>query len=118
MKLKRGEVVLCHVPMTSTQFSQTKIRPAVIVSKDLNNNRLEDVIIVPCSSNLDHSYEPTQYVLAGKELMESGIRVPSAIRCETVMVLHKSMILRKLGKLSPRTMQKVDGGLKDALGLK
>ncbi len=69
MKFKRNDVVLCHVPMTATQFSQAKIRPAIIVSKDLNNNRLEDVIIVPCSSNLDHSYEPTQYVLTGKELI-------------------------------------------------
>lgn len=118
MRLKRGDVVLCYVPMTSTQFSQTKIRPAIVVSKALNNNRLEDVIIVPCSSNLDHSYEPTQYVLAGKELLESGIRVPSAIRCEAVMVMHKSMLLRKIGKLPPRTMLTVDGRLKDALGLK
>jgi hypothetical protein len=40
MRLKRGDVVLWQVPMTSTQFSQTKIRLAIIVSKDLNNNRL------------------------------------------------------------------------------
>ncbi|GEM_PF-4701295 len=34
------------------------------------------------------------------------------------MVIHKSMILKKIGKLSTPTMQKVDYGLKDALGLK
>jgi len=118
MKLRRGDVVLCQVPMSSTKFSQSKIRPAIIASKDSNNVRLNDVIIVPCTSNLDYSYEPTQYLLAGKELIESGIRVPSAIRCEAVMVMHKSMVLKKIGKLSQRTMQKVDSGLKDALGLK
>jgi len=73
MRLKRGDVVLCQVPMTATKFSQAKIRPAIIVSRDSNNVRLDDVIIVPCSSNLDHSYEPTQHLLVGKELTESGM---------------------------------------------
>jgi mRNA interferase MazF len=104
--------------MTSTKFSQSKIRPAIVVSKDLNNKRLDDVIIVPCSSNLDHRYEPTQYLLAGSELTESGIRVPSVVRCEAVMVMHKSMVMKKVGKLSTRTLMKVDNGLKEALGLK
>ncbi len=118
MRLRRGDVVLCQVPMTATKFTQTKVRPAIIVSKDLNNARLDDVVIVPCSSNLDHSYEPTQYLIVGKELTESGIRVPSVIRCEAIMVIHKSMILKRIGKLSTLTMQKVASGLKDALGLK
>ena len=117
MKLKRGDVVLCRVPMPSTEFSQSKIRPALIVSKDLNNNRLDDVIIAPLSSNLDHSYEPTQYLLIGKELVEAGIRVPSVIRCESIMVISKSLILKKLGKLSTAVMQKINHRLRDALGL-
>jgi mRNA-degrading endonuclease toxin of MazEF toxin-antitoxin module len=104
--------------MTATKLSQVKIRPAIIVSKDSNNARLDDVIIVPCSSNVDHSHEPTQHLLVGKDLTESGMRVPSVIRCEAVMVIHKSMILKKTGKLSTPTMQKVDNGLKEALGLK
>jgi mRNA-degrading endonuclease toxin of MazEF toxin-antitoxin module len=51
-------------------------------------------------------------------LAAAGIHVPSVIRCEAVMAIHKSMVLRKAGKLSASTMQKVDSGLKDALGLK
>jgi mRNA interferase MazF len=103
--------------MPSTEFSQTQIRPALVVSKDLNNARLNDVIIVPFSSNLNHSYEPTQHLLVGKELITAGIRVPSVIRCEAILVIPKSLIVKKLGKLSPMAMQYVDRGLKDALGL-
>jgi mRNA interferase MazF len=45
MNYKRGDVVLCRVPMPSSAFRQFKLRPAVIVSKDYNNNRLDDVMI-------------------------------------------------------------------------
>ncbi len=44
MSLKRGDVILCQVPMPSTGLTQSKLRPAIVVSKDLNNDRLDDVI--------------------------------------------------------------------------
>lgn len=109
--------MLCQVPMPSTRLAQTKIRPAVIVSKNKNNERLDDVMVVPCSSTLDHSAEPTQYLLLDKELERSGIRFPSVIRCESVMTLPKAIILRKLGKLSVAVMQRINESLLDALAL-
>ncbi|MGA9349584.1 MAG: type II toxin-antitoxin system PemK/MazF family toxin [Anaerolineae bacterium] len=39
MPIQRGDVVLCRVPMPSTGLTQFKLRPAVVVSKDVNNQR-------------------------------------------------------------------------------
>ena len=46
MKLSRGNIVLCKVPMPSEELREFKLRPCLIVSKDLNNRRLDDVISV------------------------------------------------------------------------
>ena len=41
MKLQKGDVVLCQVPMPSSQLQQFKLRPAVIVSANDINQILE-----------------------------------------------------------------------------
>ena len=63
MKLSRGDIVLCKVPMPSAELKEFKLRPGLIVSKDLNNKRLNDVMIAICTSNISRSQEPTQYLI-------------------------------------------------------
>ncbi len=45
MKLSKGNIVLCKAPMPSEKLREFKLRPGLVVSKDLNNKRLDDVII-------------------------------------------------------------------------
>ena len=60
MKLQKGDVVLCQVPMPSSQFQQFKLRPAVIVSANDINQILDDVMVVPCTSNRNLSFSINQ----------------------------------------------------------
>jgi mRNA interferase MazF len=55
---QRGDVVLCRVPMPSTQLKQFKIPPAVIVSADRLNQVLDDVMVIPCTSNTNRRNSP------------------------------------------------------------
>jgi mRNA interferase MazF len=103
--------------MPSTGLRQFKLRLAVIVSKDENNRRLDDVIIAPCSSKISRHREPTQYLIEGSEIAAAGIRVPSVVRCETLFTLPKALIIRTLGRLSDAAMIAVDVCLRDALAL-
>ena len=110
-------MVLCRVPMPSEQLQQFKFRPAVIVSKDSNNERLDDVMIAPCTSNVSRRRESTQYLIKGHEIAQAGIRIPSVVRCETLLTINKSMIVRVLGGLSVVGIEAMDRCLKSALGL-
>ena len=117
MLIQRGDVVLCRVPMPSTGLMQFKLRPAVVVSKDVNNQRLDDVIVAPCTSNISRSSEPTQYLIDGAEITTAGIRVPSAVRCEALLTIPKVLIVRTLGRLSNTAVAAVNDCLRDALAL-
>ncbi len=117
MLLQRGDVILCQAPLPSTGLTQFKLRPAVVVSKDVNNQRLDDVLVAPCTSNISRNLETTQYLIEGAEITTAGIRVPSVVRCEALMTLPKTLILRTLGHLSKRAMAAVNDCLRDALAL-
>jgi mRNA interferase MazF len=117
MSWRRGDVVLCKVPMPSTQLQQFKIRPAVIVSADKLNRVSDDVMVVPCTSNMRRSMTATQYLIAGDETVAVGIRVDSVVRCESIFTINQAMILRQLGVLSGETITKIDACLIAALAL-
>lgn len=103
--------------MPSTELKKFKLRPVLVVSKNLNNERLDDVIIAICTSNTSRSLEPTQYLITGDEIAQAGIRVASVVKCESLLTISKSMIIKVLGKLSENGIQKVNECLKDALAL-
>lgn len=51
------------------------------------------------------------------EVATAGIRVPSVVRCEALMTIPKSLIVRTLGHLSDAAVGALDDCLKDALAL-
>jgi mRNA interferase MazF len=104
--------------MPSKGLQQFKLRPAVVVSKNENNQRLADVIVAPCTSNISRHREPTQYLISSSEIAPAGIRVTSAVKCETLFTIPKSSIVRRLGALSTQTMQAIDDCLRNALALR
>ncbi len=117
MKLNRGDVILCKVPMPSEKLKKFKLRPCLIASKDLNNKRLDDVIIAICTSTVSRAWVPTQYFIKGTEISQAGIKVPSVVKCEFLLTINRSMIVRILGKLSVDGIHKVNECLKNALDL-
>jgi mRNA interferase MazF len=117
MNFQRGNVVLCSIPMPSTQLQQFKVRPAVVVSANRVYDSFNDVMVVPCTSNTDRSLTVTQYLIAGEEIVNAGIKVESVIRCESIFTLNQSMIIRILGSLTPETMNQVNHCLMLALDL-
>ena len=117
MNWRRGDVVLCKVPMPSTQLQQFKIRPAIVVSADLINQMSDDLMVVPCTSNTRRSLLSTQYLITGDETVTIGIRVDSVVRCESIFTLNQSMVLRRLGVLSDRTIERINDCLVEALSL-
>ncbi|YAF94819.1 MAG: type II toxin-antitoxin system PemK/MazF family toxin [Nodularia sp. CChRGM 3473] len=117
MNLQRGDVVLCRVPMPSTRLTQFKVRPGIVVSANQWNQILDDLMVVPCTSNTNRPLTVTQYLITGDEIASAGIRVESVVRCESIFTLNKSMLLRQLGSLPFEAINQVNFCLIAALEL-
>ncbi len=77
MPVKRGDIVLLPVPDTSG--APGKVRPALVVSADQNNARLQDAIVAIITKTTHRATaEPTQL------LIESRRRKASNPACFTI----------------------------------
>jgi len=108
---KRGEIYLVKLP---GQPKDTKSRPALIVSINIQNRLAHDVIIVPISTILRTS--PTHVHLA---LGEGGFDKPSMAKCEQVTTLDKSFLLRGpfSGTIHPESMAETEKAIQRAIGV-
>jgi mRNA-degrading endonuclease toxin of MazEF toxin-antitoxin module len=82
MSVNRGDIVLVSVPDTSGKPGKT--RPALVVSSDHNNRRLQDAIVAVITSTKVHAQlEATQLLIeiATPEGKQSGLLNDSAIKC-------------------------------------
>jgi mRNA interferase MazF len=117
----KGDVVLVSFPYTTDEGqTQTKRRPAVIISNDYNNTRLDDVLLVPLTSNTKRAVkEPTQVVItmSSPEGQQGGLRLDSVIDCTVIATIPKTLLVNKIGTFPQEIMEKIDLCLMIALSI-
>jgi mRNA interferase MazF len=118
MSYRRGDIVLANLPFSD--MSGAKVRPALVVQSDRNNQRLDDVILAMVTHVTSRaSSEPTQLLIeiATAEGRQSGLLHDSAVKCEHLVTLHRRLVSRVIGRLSTAQMRRVDDCLRASLGL-
>jgi mRNA interferase MazF len=116
MNFHRGDVVLLAFPFSSGKGG--KVRPALIVQCDPNNDRLRNTIVAMITTTTDLAKrEPTQLLidLQTPEGTKSGLMHTSAVKCENVFTVEQTVIRKRIGQLPPTVMQAVDRCLQVAL---
>lgn len=118
---RKGDVVLVSFPYTTDEgTTQTKRRPAVLISNNSNNARLDDVLLVPLTSNTTRaSREPTQVVIKmdSEEGKLGGLRLDSVIDCTVIATIPKTLLVSKIGQFPQELMERVDQCLMVALAI-
>ena len=118
---RKGDVVLVAFPYTTDEGqTQTKRRPAVIISNDYNNGRLDDVLLVPLTSNVTRaSHEPTQVVvqMTSPEGKAGGLRRDSVIDCTVIATIPRTLLVSKIGAFPNEVMERIDMCLMVALSI-
>ena len=96
------------------QPSDTKDRPALVVSLDVRNRLANDVIVVPLSTNL--RLAPTHVELPSGE---RGLRETSMTKCEHVTTLDKSFLIRGpfAVTINPSLVREVERAIQRAVGI-
>ncbi|HMV50623.1 MAG TPA: type II toxin-antitoxin system PemK/MazF family toxin [Blastocatellia bacterium] len=117
MNVERGDVVLVDYPYSGGGLA--KVRPALVVQNNRDNQRLVNTIVVQITSLTRRALEPTQLLIklttpAGQQ---SGLRQDSVVNCVNLLTLDKDKVLKKLGTLPDALMQQVNDCLKSALEL-
>jgi mRNA interferase MazF len=117
MKISRGDVVLVDFPFVSGLGA--KVRPALVVQNDRDNQRLTNTIIAMITSRTHRATETTQLFIDinTPEGKQTGLIMDSVVNCINLFTLEQSQIVRKLGRFSVLYVTQVGECLKAALSL-
>ncbi len=97
--IQQRSVVILPFPFYDLQ--RRKARPAIIMSNDKYNERSDDVVAVPLTSNL----RPSEYsMLVTSRDMEYGeLVMDSNVRIDKVFSVEKKIIARRIGRVDKKT---------------
>ena len=103
IRYKRGDIDL--VPFPFTDLSASKRRPALVVSPDAFNERMQDLVLAAITSQLTDDDDLTidEYDCIGGRLPRKSVVKPAK-----VFTIHTTLVLHKICGLRP---EKLDGVL-------
>jgi len=101
--IEQGDLVLAPFPFSDQ--SGRKIRPAIVVSNKQFNNFSEDVIVVGVTSNMIRNKYTLD--LTNSDLDFGTLTVFCCIKPENIMILDKSLIKKRIGKVKKNKMKAI-----------
>src|SRR3989338_9437536 len=88
--MRQQELVWIKIPFSD--FSQTKIRPALVVSNNDYNSKCEDMVICAVTSNLQRAVFSVS--LEQKDLVSGSLPIESRIKADKIMQVDKKLAIR------------------------
>ena len=111
--VKRGDIFYADLsPVIGSE--QGGVRPVLVVQNDIGNKYSPTVIVVAITSQINKAKLPTHLEISAKEF---GLAKDSVVLLEQIRTLDTQRLKDKIGKCSPRFMEKVDKALYISLGL-
>ncbi len=113
IQFRQGDVIL--VPLPFTDLKAAKQRPALIISNDSHNSKVEDLVISGITTNL--SDEEYSVVIEQKDMSEGNIHFLSRIKVDKIFTVHKSIVRKKLGRVNNQILESVKEEIKKLVNL-
>lgn len=112
--MRRGEIWWAALPEPVASGPGIK-RPVLVVQANaFNDSRIATVMVAVITSNLALGDAPGN-VRLGKS--ESGLPKPSVVNVSQVLTVDRSLLENRVGAVSIRVMERINTGLRLALGL-
>jgi mRNA interferase MazF len=113
----RGDVVIVDFPFTDT--GQSKVRPALVVQNDHDNQRIRKTVIALITGNLRRRGDPSHLYVDPNTAdgASSGLSFPSLVSCNNLFTVEQDSIQQVVGHLSDALKRQLADCLKAALEL-
>lgn len=102
-----------------TDMSNTKVRPALVISSTTQLNQGPDAIFMAITTSTS-SQKPTDFLLGQThpEFPATGLRGSSVFRVEKIHCLEKKLAVRHLGAIGPRIRGEISNRVRAVLEFK
>ncbi len=95
--IQRGDVIIVDFPFTNT--GQSKVRPAVVVQNDRDNQKIRKTIIAMVTGNLRRRGDPSHLPVDPNDAdgVGSGLNFPSLVSCNNLFTVEQVECLAACG---------------------
>ena len=100
---RQGEIVIVSFPFSD--LSSVKQRPVLILSKNIDNGEVEDVITCGITSNIKDSRYSV--LIKNEDLIEGKVPKISRVKVDKLFTLSQGIIKKKVGRINKETFEKV-----------
>ena len=118
MKVQRGDVVFLEFPFSDG--SGAKVRPAVVLQSDRENQRLTSTVVVMISGSLNLVGREPGHILIdiqSEDGRHSGLKYSSVVNIHSIYSVHTDRIERVSGTLSENLLRQIAEQLLETLDL-
>jgi len=116
LEVKKGDLIFVDfdqlIKSGRDHSIQSKPRPAVVLSNNVNNRFSPTIWVATLTSNLNKNKLPTHV----KVLEDSGLKFDSLVLVEQVFTIDKKLIISKVGRCSNYIMEQIDTAVKIQAG--
>jgi mRNA interferase MazF len=110
---RRGEVYLVTFdPTVGSEIQRT--RPALIIQNDIANRNSPITIVAAITSQFEEPLYPTEVRIAPPE---GGLTTASVVLLNQMRSIDRRRLVRRLGRVSAATMERVNRAIQLSLGL-
>ena len=110
---RRGEVHLVSFdPTVGAEIRKT--RPALVIQNDVANRWSPVTIVAAITSRFEEPVYPTEVPLVPPE---GNLENPSVVLLNQIRTVDRRRLVRRLGRLRPDSMRRVDRAIRISLGL-
>ena len=100
---KQGEIII--VPFPFSDLSSIKQRPVLILSKNIDNEKVEDIITCGITSNVkDSKYS---VLIKNEDLIEGEVPKISRVKVDKLFTISQDIVKKKVGRINKETFGKV-----------
>jgi mRNA interferase MazF len=110
---RRGEVYLVSFdPTVGSEIQRT--RPALIIQNDIGNRHSPITIVAAITSQFAEPLYPTEVLITPPE---GGLTTASVALLNQIRSIDRQRLMRRLGRVSAATMERVNRAIQLSLGL-
>lgn len=114
-KIEKGQIYMIDLEKRAVGSEQYGIRPCIIVQNNKGNHFSPTVIVVLLTSQLKSRYLPTHVEI--KKDKENKLFLDSTALCEQILTVDKKRLMKKIGKVNPIQLERINQALRISLGL-
>lgn len=107
-RYKRGDIVL--VPFPFTDLSSSQRRPALIVSPDSFNERMQDIVLAAITPQLT---DDTALTIDQDDCIDGKLPKKSVVRPAKLFTIHSTLVLKKICAVRREKLDAVLGEIRE-----